>query len=300
MKRPVTGRDGLGTMEGEDYDGQSGATKEDSNDTDLGQSISVTSGGSIFYDVVDFSDAGVGSVQMRVNASAATNLEFHADSATGTLLGKCAVAATGGSWATQILHVDPDERRSHALRGLRRRRAPQLAAVPTGVHQHDRDRRERRRDRRLERHRRVGGKSGTGGTGTTGTGGTGTTGTGGTGTTGTGGTGTTGTGGTGTTGTGGAIVSGAGGTGTTGAGGAGTGGAGTGAGGSGTGRLRIWRRHRLRWNGPGQRRQWLRLQRGWLGGSAGNGPAARARDGGGRRSQKTPRASLTDVARRSS
>ena len=97
VKRPVTGRDGLGTMEGEDYDGQSGATKEDSNDTDLGQSISVTSGGSIFYDVVDFSDAGVGSVQMRVNASAATNLEFHADSATGTLLGKCAVAATSGS-----------------------------------------------------------------------------------------------------------------------------------------------------------------------------------------------------------
>ena len=39
----VTGRDGLGTMEAEDYDGQSGATKEDSNDTDLGQSISVTS-----------------------------------------------------------------------------------------------------------------------------------------------------------------------------------------------------------------------------------------------------------------
>ena len=36
VKRPVTGRDGLGTMEGEDYDGQSGATKEDSNDTDLG------------------------------------------------------------------------------------------------------------------------------------------------------------------------------------------------------------------------------------------------------------------------
>ena len=100
VKRPVTGRDGLGTIEAEDYDGQSGATKEDSNDTDLGQSISVTSGGSVFYDVVDFSDAGVGSVQMRVNASAATNLEFHADSATGTLLGKCAVSATSG-WATQ-------------------------------------------------------------------------------------------------------------------------------------------------------------------------------------------------------
>jgi MYXO-CTERM domain-containing protein len=100
-KRPVTGRDGLGVMEGEDYDGQSGATKEDSNDTDLGQSISVTSGGSIFYDVVDFSDAGVSSVQMRVQAAAATNIEFHQDSASGTLLGKCAVSAMGTSWTTQ-------------------------------------------------------------------------------------------------------------------------------------------------------------------------------------------------------
>lgn len=100
-KRPVTGRDGLNTIEGEDYDGQSGATKEDSNDTDVGQSISVTSGGSVFYDVVDFSDDGVNAVQMRVQAASATNIEFHADSATGPLLGKCAVSATGTSWATQ-------------------------------------------------------------------------------------------------------------------------------------------------------------------------------------------------------
>jgi xylan 1,4-beta-xylosidase len=101
VNRPVTGRNGLVTIEGEDYDGQSGVTKEDSNDTDLGQSILGNSGSSTFYDVVDFSDAGVGSVQMRVNAGSATNLEFHADSQTGTPLGKCAVSATGGSWATQ-------------------------------------------------------------------------------------------------------------------------------------------------------------------------------------------------------
>ncbi len=98
--RPVTGRDGLAPIEGEDYDGQSGATKEDSNDTDLGQSISVASGGSVFYDVVDFSDGGVNAVQMRVQAASATNIELHADSATGALLGKCAVPA-GTSWATQ-------------------------------------------------------------------------------------------------------------------------------------------------------------------------------------------------------
>ena len=100
VKRPVTGRNALGTMEGEDYDGQSGATKEDSNDSDLGQSISVSSGGSIFYDVVDFSDAGANSVQLRVNAQSATSIELHADSATGTMLGKCDITATSG-WATQ-------------------------------------------------------------------------------------------------------------------------------------------------------------------------------------------------------
>src|SRR6185312_5445243 len=79
VKRPVTGRDGLGTIEGEDYDGQSGLTKENSND------------------VVDFSDAGTGSVQMRVSSASASNIELHADSLTGTLLGKCAVAATNNA-----------------------------------------------------------------------------------------------------------------------------------------------------------------------------------------------------------
>ena len=217
VKRPVTGRDGLGTIEGEDYDGQSGATKEDSNDTDLGQSISVTSGGSIFYDVVDFSDGGVGSVQMRVNASAATSLEFHADSATGTLLGSCAVAATGGSWATQACTLTPISG-VHTLYAVFGGAAhlnwllfQPAATGTTGT---------------------GGSGAGTGGSSGSGGGGGKGGGTGGTGTTGTGGTGTTGTGGT-TTGTGGSIVSGTGGTGATGAGGAGTGGSGTG--GSGTG-----------------------------------------------------------------
>ena len=41
VKRPVTGRNAFVEIEGEDYDGQSGATKEDSNDTTtLGQSLS--------------------------------------------------------------------------------------------------------------------------------------------------------------------------------------------------------------------------------------------------------------------
>ena len=101
VNRPVTGRDGLGTIEGEDYDGQSGLTKENSNDVDLGQSVTGGAGSYAFYDVVDFSDAGVGSVQMRVFSASATNIEFHADSQTGTLLGNCAVAATNNAWASQ-------------------------------------------------------------------------------------------------------------------------------------------------------------------------------------------------------
>jgi MYXO-CTERM domain-containing protein len=229
VKRPVTGRDGLGTMEGEDYDGQSGATKEDSNDTDLGQSISVTSGGSIFYDVVDFSDAGVGSVQMRVNASAATTLEFHADSATGTLMGKCAVAATASAWATQSCTLTPISG-VHTLYAVfgGAARLNWLLFQPAGTSTTGTGG-SGAGTGGSSGTGGVGGKSGTGGTGTTGTGGTGTTGTGGTGTTGTGGTGTTGTGGTGTTGTGG--------TGTTGAGGAGTGtgGSGTSSGSGGSG-----------------------------------------------------------------
>ncbi|HVT05859.1 MAG TPA: carbohydrate-binding protein [Polyangia bacterium] len=107
VNRPVTGRNALVTMEGEDYDGQSGATKEDSNDTDLGQSISVTAGGSIFYDMVDLSDAGVNGVKLRVQAASATSIEFHADSATGTLMGKCDIAATGTTWATQSCTLTP-------------------------------------------------------------------------------------------------------------------------------------------------------------------------------------------------
>ena len=103
--RPLTGRDALVEMEGEDYDGQSGATKEESGDTSMGQSISVNSGGSVFFNSVDFRDAGVGSVQLRVKASSATTLELRQDSQTGTLLGTCSVASTGSSWATQTCNL---------------------------------------------------------------------------------------------------------------------------------------------------------------------------------------------------
>ena len=101
LKRPVTGRDGLTDIEAEDYDGQSGATKEDSNDTSMGQSIAATAASDVFFDNVDFSDAGVDKVDLRVNAQTATTIELHADTQTGTLIGKCDVTATSGNWATQ-------------------------------------------------------------------------------------------------------------------------------------------------------------------------------------------------------
>ncbi len=97
----MIGRNAFAPIEGEDYDGQTGATKLDCDDTDLGQMAAVAGGGSLFYDVVDFSDAGVDSVQLRLQAESATNVELHADTASGPLIGACAIGATGSRWATQ-------------------------------------------------------------------------------------------------------------------------------------------------------------------------------------------------------
>jgi xylan 1,4-beta-xylosidase len=221
VKRPVTGRDGLGTVEGEDYDGQSGLSKEDSNDTDLGQSVTGGAGSYGFYDVVDFSDAGVSSVQMRVFATAATNIEFHADSQTGTLLGKCPVAATNNAWATQNCTLTP-------ISGVHT-----LYAVLDGTMHLN-----------WLLFQAAGSSTGTGGAGAGGTTGSGgSLGSGGSSTTGAGGSGTTGAGGSGaggSLGSGGSDVTGAGGSAgdgrsnTTGAGGDGSGGTGI-PGGGGTG-----------------------------------------------------------------
>ena len=101
LRRPLTGRNALVEIEGEDYDGQSGVTKEDSNDATLGQSISATSGGYVYFENVDYTDDGVASVQLRVKSQSDTTLELHADSQDGTLLGKCTVSSTANAWATQ-------------------------------------------------------------------------------------------------------------------------------------------------------------------------------------------------------
>ncbi|HEX7507973.1 MAG TPA: carbohydrate-binding protein, partial [Polyangia bacterium] len=107
LNRPVTGRNALVEIEGEDYDGQSGATKKDSGDTTLGQSISASSGSYVYFENVDYTDSGVNAVQLRVKTAADTSLELHAETQTGTLLGKCAVSSTSNAWATQTCTLSP-------------------------------------------------------------------------------------------------------------------------------------------------------------------------------------------------
>ena len=118
LKRPLTGRDALVEIEGEDYDGQTSATKEDSGDSStLGQSISIgSSGGNVYFENVDYTDDGVNAVQLRVKTASDTSLELHAvdQSGTDTSLGKCAVSSTSNAWATQTCKL------SQAVTGVSR------------------------------------------------------------------------------------------------------------------------------------------------------------------------------------
>ena len=57
LKRPLIGRNAFVEIEGEDYDGQSGTTKQSSDDTTAGQSIAGDSGSYVYFENVDFSDA---------------------------------------------------------------------------------------------------------------------------------------------------------------------------------------------------------------------------------------------------
>ncbi len=100
LKRPLMGRDALAPIEGEDYDGQAGTSKADCNDVDLGQTSVVAAGGSVFYDVVDFSDAGVDSVQLRVQTKGDTSVDLFIDAPNGTTKGTCAIPSSGGAWET--------------------------------------------------------------------------------------------------------------------------------------------------------------------------------------------------------
>jgi xylan 1,4-beta-xylosidase len=108
LARPVTGRDAFLPIEGEDYDGQSGASRSDCDDADLGQMAAVTGGGSVFFDVVDFGEGGADSVQLRVQAQEPTTIELYAGpagvpsaGAAGPAIGRCAISAAGRAWTTQ-------------------------------------------------------------------------------------------------------------------------------------------------------------------------------------------------------
>jgi xylan 1,4-beta-xylosidase len=105
LKRPLIGRNAFGEIEGEDYDGQSRATKESSNDTTAGQSIAGEAGSYVYFENVDFSDASASAVELRVAAQSDATIELRGDSETGPLLGACALTATGGAWATQTCQL---------------------------------------------------------------------------------------------------------------------------------------------------------------------------------------------------
>ena len=154
LKRPLTGRNALVEIEGEDYDGQSGATKEDSNDTSLGQSISVTGNGYVYFENVDYTDGGVASVQLRVKSQAAATVELHADSPTGALLGQLHGALDFERLGEPDVHARPDgDRHGSPLPGLWRRDASQLAEVRAGNRVSNRHGRRRRWRWRCERRR---------------------------------------------------------------------------------------------------------------------------------------------------
>ncbi len=101
VKRPLTGRDAKVEIEGEDYDGHSGATRQDSGDSTLGQSVSIKDG-SLYFENVDFSDDGVTGVELRVKTSADASIELKAGSdESAPSIGKCTITSTSNAWATQ-------------------------------------------------------------------------------------------------------------------------------------------------------------------------------------------------------
>jgi len=105
-KRPLIGRNAQIEIEGEDYDGQSGVTKEDSNDTSLGQSISASANSLVYFENVDYTDEGVASVVLRVKSQADAAVELHAESEGGDLLAKCDVPSTANAWASETCVLD--------------------------------------------------------------------------------------------------------------------------------------------------------------------------------------------------
>jgi len=106
--KPIANLNPFVQVEAETIAWESGVQTETTSDTGGGMDVtSINSGDYIKVRSVDFG-AGATMFDARVAASAAGgSIELHLDSVTGTMMGTCAVAATGGAqtWATQSCAV---------------------------------------------------------------------------------------------------------------------------------------------------------------------------------------------------
>lgn len=97
-----TPRNAIVTIEAESLNTQSGTIAQTCSDTGGGQNIGfIENGDYAVYNNVDFG-SGVNGFQARVaSAASGGNIEIRLDSLTGTLIGTCPVAGTGG-WQTWV------------------------------------------------------------------------------------------------------------------------------------------------------------------------------------------------------
>ena len=106
--KPIANLNPFVQVEAETIAWESGVQTETTSDTGGGMDVtSINNGDYIKVRSVDFG-AGATMFDARVAASAAGgSIELHLDSVTGTMMGTCAVAATGGAqtWATQSCAV---------------------------------------------------------------------------------------------------------------------------------------------------------------------------------------------------
>ncbi|EFM10096.1 Glucan endo-1,6-beta-glucosidase [Paenibacillus curdlanolyticus YK9] len=98
-----TTKNAYSQLEAENYDGQTGVQLEATTDAGGGQNVGwIDNGDYIYFNQVDFG-SGAASLQARVaSAASGGSIEVRLGSPTGTLVGTCTAAATGGwqTWTT--------------------------------------------------------------------------------------------------------------------------------------------------------------------------------------------------------
>jgi endo-1,4-beta-xylanase len=106
LASPSTSRSAFTQIEAESYSIQSGIQTESSSEG--GQNVGwIENGDYVVYNNIDFG-SGAASFQARVaSATNGGNIEVRLDSITGTLVGTCAVAGTGGwqTWTTKACNI---------------------------------------------------------------------------------------------------------------------------------------------------------------------------------------------------